>query len=65
MKNNFCVILEKTPKNFKSFNRDRGIVRSTLTSFYYERYVNPTTKNLLKIADYLGVTLDELLTPEE
>ncbi|HEO3229168.1 TPA: helix-turn-helix transcriptional regulator, partial [Streptococcus agalactiae] len=36
-----------------------------LIPFFYERDVNPTTKTLLKLADYLGVTVDELLTPEE
>lgn len=62
MKNNFRVILAK--KRLK-ISKETGIARSTLIPFFYERDVNPTTKTLLKLADYLGVTVDELLTPEE
>ena len=45
--------------------RKTGLSKSTLTALYYERTKNPEAETLLKIADYLGVTLDELLTPEE
>ncbi|MGC0299053.1 helix-turn-helix domain-containing protein [Streptococcus sp. CL6.22] len=65
MKNNFRVILAKKRLKISKVSIETGIARSTLIPFYYERDVNPTTKTLLRIADYLGVTLDELLTPEE
>lgn len=65
MKNNFRVILAKQRKKTSDVAEATGISKTTLTSLYYERDVNSTTKTLLKIADYLGVTLDELLTPEE
>lgn len=65
MKNNFRVILAKRRKRVSDVYRATGISRNTLTNLYYERSINPELKTLLKIADYLGVTLDELLTPEE
>lgn len=43
----------------------KGFTVAKLTSLYYERTKNPETETLIKIADYLGVTIDELLTPEE
>ena len=44
---------------------NKSLEKTTLTSLYYERTKNPEAETLLKIADYLGVTIDELLTPEE
>jgi bacteriophage CI repressor helix-turn-helix domain len=64
MKNNFRVILAKQRKKVSDVYRDTGISKTTLTNLYYERTKNPETETLLKIAEYLGVTLDELLKPE-
>lgn len=64
MENNFRVILAKQRKKVSDVYRDTGIARTTLTNLYYERTKNPEAETLLKIADYLGVTLDELLKPE-
>jgi len=65
MKNNFRVILAKKRLKISKVSKETGIAKSTLIPFYYERDVNLTTKTLLKLADYLGVTIDELLTPED
>lgn len=65
MKNNFRVLLAKKRKKVSEIHEVTGISKSTLTSLYYERTKNPETETLLKIANYLGVTIDELLTPEE
>lgn len=65
MKNNFRILLAKKRKKVSDVHEATGISKTTLTSLYYERTKNPETETLLKIADYLGVTLDELLTPEE
>lgn len=64
MENNFRVILAKQRKKISDVYRETGISKSTLANLYYERSKNPELKTLLKIADYLGVTLDELLKPE-
>lgn len=64
MENNFRVILAKQRKKVSDVYRDTGISKTTLTSLYYERTKKPELKTLLKIADYLGVTLDELFKPE-
>lgn len=64
MKNNFRVILAKQRKKTSDVAEATGISKTTLTSLYYERTKNPKTETLLKIADYLGVTLDELLKSE-
>ncbi|MGC4431165.1 helix-turn-helix domain-containing protein, partial [Streptococcus suis] len=36
-----------------------------LISLYYERTKRPDIETLQKVSDYLGVTIDELLTVEE
>ena len=65
MKNNLRVLLAKKRKKVIDVYKATGISKTTLTSLYYERTKNPETETLIKIADYLGVTIDELLTPEE
>ncbi len=65
MKNNMRVILAKKRLKVADVARETGLSKSTLTALYYERTKNPEVETLLKIADYLGVTLDELLIPEE
>ena len=65
MKNNLRVLLAKQRKKVIDVYKATGISKTTLTSLYYERTKNPEAETLLKIADYLGVTIDELLTPEE
>lgn len=65
MNNNFRVILAKQRKKVLDVHEATGISKTTLTALYYERTKNPETETLLKVANYLGVTIDELLTPEE
>lgn len=65
MKNNFRILLAKKRKKISDVHKATGISKTTLTSFYYERTKNPEAETLLKVAKYLGVTIDELLTPEE
>ncbi|WP_215195322.1 helix-turn-helix domain-containing protein [Streptococcus vestibularis] len=65
MKNNLRVLLAKQRKKVSDAHEATGISKSTLTALYYERTKNPETETLLKIANYLGVSIDELLTPEE
>ena len=65
MKNNFRVFLAKQRKKISDVYKATGISKTTLTSLYYERTKNPKAETLLKIADYLCVTIDELLTTEE
>ncbi|HEM3684551.1 TPA: helix-turn-helix transcriptional regulator [Streptococcus suis] len=64
MKNNLRIILAKQRKKVSDVHEATGISKTTLTSLYYERTKNPETETLLKISNYLGVTIDELLTPE-
>lgn len=65
MKNNFRIILAKQKKKISDIYRETGISKSTLTALFYERSKNPNTETLIKIANCLNVTLDELLTPED
>lgn len=65
MKNNFRVLLAKQRKKVSDVHAETGISRSTLISLYYERTKRPGIETLQKVANYLGVTVDELLTPEE
>lgn len=59
------VLLAKQRKKVSDVHNGTGISKSTLTAIYYERSKNPSMETMTKIADYLDVTLDELLTPEE
>ena len=65
MNNNFRVILAKQRKKVSDVHKATGISKSALISLYYERTKRPDIETLQKVAEYLGVTLDELLTPEE
>ena len=65
MKNNFRVLLAKQRKKVSDVHKATSIAKSTLTALYYERSKNPTFETLLKIANYLGVSIDELLTPKD
>ena len=64
MKNNMRVILAKKRLKVADVARETGLSKSTLTALYYERTKRPDIETLLKIANYLGVSIDELLTPE-
>ena len=65
MKNNMRVILVKKRLKVADVARETGLSKSTLTALYYERTKRPDIETLLKIANYLGVSIDELLTPED
>ena len=65
MKNNMRVILAKKRLKVADVARETGLSKSTLTALYYERTKRPDIETLLKIANYLGVSIDELLTPKD
>lgn len=65
MNNNFRVLLARQRKKVSDVHEATGISKTTLTGLYYERTKSPETETLLKVANYLGVTIDELLTPED
>ena len=65
MKNNMRVLLAQKRQKVSDVHKATGISKSTLTALYYERTKNPETETLLKVANYLGVTLNELLNVEE
>lgn len=60
MINNFSIILAMKQKKINDVHKRTGISKSTLTDFYYQR-TNPNVITLIKIADYLDCSLDELL----
>ncbi|CYV15332.1 helix-turn-helix transcriptional regulator [Streptococcus suis] len=64
MNNNFRVILAKQRKKVSDVYEATGISKSALISLYYERTKRPDIETLQKVSDYLGVTIDELLTVE-
>ncbi|HEL1809094.1 TPA: helix-turn-helix transcriptional regulator [Streptococcus suis] len=65
MNNNFRVILAKQRKKVSDVHEATGISKSALISLYYERTKRPDIETLQKVSDYLGVTIDELLTVEK
>ena len=65
MKNNLRVLLAKQRKKVSDVHEATGISKTTLTSLYYELTKKTDIGTLRKVANYLGVTIEELLTPEE
>ncbi|HHK0195009.1 TPA: helix-turn-helix domain-containing protein [Streptococcus pyogenes] len=65
MKNNFRVLLAKKRIKISDVHKKTRVSKSTLTDLYYERSKNPKTETLLKVANFLEVTLDELINPED
>ena len=61
MKNNMRVILAKKRLKVADVARETGLSKSTLTALYYERSKNPTCETLQKVADFLEVTIADLL----
>lgn len=61
MKNNMRVILAKKRLKVADVARETGLSKSTLTALYYERSKNLTFETLQKVADFLEVTIDDLL----
>lgn len=61
MKNEFRTILAYQKKNVTDVHVDTGISKTTLFNLYHERSKNPELQTLLKITDYLNITVDELL----
>ena len=61
MKNNMRVILAKKRLKVADVARETGLSKSTLTALYYERSKNPTFETLQQVADFLEVTIDDLL----
>lgn len=65
MKNNLRVILATQRKTVAEIHEATGLSKYTLTQLFYERTKNPELQTLLKIANYLNVTVDELLGMKE
>ncbi|MHB9781154.1 helix-turn-helix domain-containing protein [Streptococcus sp. 10F2] len=61
MKNNIRVLLAKRREKIADLAEGTGISKSTLTAIYYERTKNPSFETMKKVADYFGVTIDELI----
>ena len=65
MKNNFRILLAKQRQKISDVYKATGLSKSTLTALYYERTKHPDIQTQKKVSNYLGVTIDELLTSEE
>lgn len=65
MRNNMRVLLAKKRQKVSDVATATGLSKSTLTALYYERIKRPDIDTLQRVAEFLGVSLDELLTPEE
>lgn len=59
------VLLAKKREKVSDLAKATGLSKSTLTSLYYERTKCPEIETLQKVANYLGVTIDEFLTVED
>jgi len=65
LRNDFRVVLAKKRKTVADVHEATGLSKSTLTELFYERTKNPELQTLLKIANYLNVSVDELLGMKE
>ena len=61
MKNNMRVLLAKQRKKVSDVHK----AKSALTALYYERTKRPDIETLQKVAEYLGVTVDDFLKAED
>lgn len=61
MNNDLRIILATQRKTVADVHEATGLSKATITAIYYERANNPELKTLMKIADYLEVSIDELL----
>lgn len=64
MRNNMRVLLAEKRQKVSDVAKATGLSVSTLTALYYERAKSPTINTLQRVADYLGVTVDELIRVE-
>ena len=65
MKNNLRVLLAKKRQKVSDLAEGTGLSKSALTALYYERTKRPDIETLKKVASYLGVTIDELISVED
>ena len=65
MENNFRIILAKQKKKILDVHNATGISKTTLSDIYHERARHPAITTFIKIAKYLNVTLDELVSTNE
>ncbi|EQC73337.1 HTH DNA binding protein [Streptococcus sp. HSISS2] len=63
--NNLRVLLAKKRLKVSDLAKGTGIAKSTLTALYYERTKRPDITTLQKVANFLNVTIDELMNVEE
>ncbi|UDM73292.1 helix-turn-helix domain-containing protein [Vagococcus fluvialis] len=64
MENSFSAILGSQRLKISDVAKATGISRSTLTSIYYQQNENVSTKTLIKICDFLQISLSELIDYE-
>lgn len=61
MKNNLRVLLALKKKKVSDVSRATGISMPTLLGLYHERIKEPKVTTLMTIANYLGVSIDDLM----
>ena len=61
MKNNLRVMLALKKKKVSDVSRATGISMPTLLGLYHERTKEPNVTTLMTIANYLGVSIDDLM----
>ncbi|MRI80719.1 helix-turn-helix domain-containing protein [Aerococcaceae bacterium DSM 109653] len=64
MENNFRVILAVKRLKISDVIEATGISRTTLTNLFYERLKNPNYATLQSVADFLDVSIDELVNKD-
>lgn len=60
MKNNLSMILGARLLTISEVSKATGISRSTLTHIYYKRTSSIKTDTILKICDFLQISMSEL-----
>lgn len=61
MKNNLSMILGSRLLKISDVHKETKISKTTLTDLYYQRKTNIQLDTLIKICDYLQVSLSELI----
>lgn len=61
MRNHFSKVLGEKLLKVSDVHEATKINKTTLTNFYYQRHTNVQLDTLIKICDYLQISLNELV----
>ncbi|OLF32244.1 helix-turn-helix transcriptional regulator [Staphylococcus sp. 47.1] len=65
MKNNLSMYMGKYRITATKLSEETGLARSVIHELYHEKQKNPNVISVMKICDYLGITLNDFFDIEK